>query len=312
METYLIDYSGREYLLPVLLSWDMSYGCGLPCDAYEICVSYEPSMLPMLKGAVRMRAEHLGSTVFFGVVDEYEVEISHKTGSRVKISGRGLAALLLDNEAEAMEYFSADISVVLNDYVYPFGIKNVQILAGTPSIALKVTSGTSCYKVLENYLWFSSGLKPTFDQLGRLIIGERQGDLRIIDQETAINHVVLKDKRYGVISKVLVKNRVMGTTEVVENAEFTARGGCCQRIVNVPRTTNYDAMRKTGAYQIQCSKAGAKYISVELPTLFAAFPGDRISLNVDNLAVAGEFKVAKARCFANEHNVGTVLELESE
>ncbi|MBP8640798.1 MAG: hypothetical protein KBI01_07875, partial [Oscillospiraceae bacterium] len=119
MNTYLVDFEGTSYELPVLLEWKYSYGCELPCDAFEITFVYEKSMLPMLTKAMRFRAVHEGETVFVGVIDDFEVSIS-ENGCIATINGRGLAALLLDNEAEAAPYYSARLDTILEESVYPW------------------------------------------------------------------------------------------------------------------------------------------------------------------------------------------------
>jgi hypothetical protein len=82
MTGYLTTYDNETWRLPVLLSWDVSHGLGEPCDAFEVSFLFKYDMLRMLYGAVRFRGEYGGKTVFFGVVDEYEI-----TADDINISG---------------------------------------------------------------------------------------------------------------------------------------------------------------------------------------------------------------------------------
>ena len=66
----------------------------------------------MLYGAVRFRGEYGGKTVFFGVVDEYEIT-ADESGLLAVVRGRSLEALLLDNECEAVEYAGAGLDFIL-------------------------------------------------------------------------------------------------------------------------------------------------------------------------------------------------------
>ncbi|NCB73448.1 MAG: hypothetical protein EOM51_01705 [Clostridia bacterium] len=308
MEAYLICHDGTIYEIPSLLEWKFSYGCGLPCDAFEISFIYDKSILSALTAANRFRAEHEGETVFTGLVDDFEILIS-ENGSLVTFNGRGLAALLLDNEAEAAQYYSASLDMMLEKYVYPLGLNKVKISADIPRQAFDIESGASHWKVLENFLWFSCGIKPRFSKDGVLLIGDTAGKSLSFDGSSAYTKQSLKRARYGVISEVLVKNKALGTSERVENPEFIQSGGCCRRVVNVPRKTRFDAMRATGEYQIDQSKVNELLISLTVPQIFAAFPGDTIEFSESHLGVADKFMVQKSCCFANGERAGTEITL---
>ncbi len=306
MNTYLVDFEGTSYELPVLLEWKFSYGCGLPCDAFEISFIYDKSMLTMLSNSKRFRAEHEGETVFLGVVDDFEVSVS-ENGCIVTVNGRGLAALLLDNEAEAAQYYSASLDAILERYVYPWGITQVDKNINPSRQALAVDSGTSAWRVLEDFVWFGCGVKPRFSKDGVLLLGAKTGKNFVVDGGAAVTKQTLKRKRYGVISEVVVKNKALGTSEMVKNTEFAKIGGCCRRVANVPRKTRYDAMRATGEYQIAQSKAEELSISLTVPQIFAVFPGDCIELCDSPLGVSGAFFVRQTQCFADGDRAGTEI-----
>lgn len=99
MKGYLLDKNGNESALPELLSWDVCHGTGEPCDYFEVKTVYSSAFLPKLAAASRFKGVSEGKTVFYGVVDEYQISIDEK-GSTVSINGRSLAALLMDNEVQ--------------------------------------------------------------------------------------------------------------------------------------------------------------------------------------------------------------------
>ena len=309
MEAFLIDYKGNLTELPAFLSWEMSYGCGVPCDAFRVSFDYSSEMYDILEDAVRFKAVFQGETVFFGVVDEYELTAGEQQGFTVDIKGRGMAAVLLDNEAEAAEYFSVGLDVILNTYVRPLGIMDIRQNVRAAPLALSVESGESCWRVLENYLWFGCGERPRFGRDGTLILGQEKGSSFVLDSETAAFAQRYRYKRYGVISKVLVKNKALGTGKTVDNTEFLNRGGSCRRVVNVPRKTRFDAMRATGEYQLSQSQKEERTFIYSVPRLFAAFPGDRVELKYNRLGLSGVFHVKEARCYADGWDAGTEITL---
>jgi hypothetical protein len=308
MECFLIDFKGNSFELPIIIEWSFTHGLGIPCDCFEISFLYDKSMAGILENALRFKAVHEGETVFFGVVDEFEISISCK-GSLAAVRGRGLSALLLDNEVEAAQYFSAGLELILDRYVYAFGINQVKVNVNPKNMALTVASGASAYRVLEDFLWFGASAKPHFSKDGVLILGDGSGRRLAVGKDCAVSAYEMKRRRYGVISEVLVRNKVLGNVATVRNESFFEKGGRCRRVINVPRNTRFDAMRMTGEYQIRASEEKALAIKLFLPSLFAAFPEDIIELTDSPLGADGVYKVGESCCFGNEKEAGTLITL---
>ena len=98
MRGYVTDAAGRQWLLPQPTAWRMEYTAGTPCDSFWMRCPWEAGSGTRPGDWPRFWAEHEGERVFTGVVDECQVEQSGG-GSVLELSGRGMAALLLDNEA---------------------------------------------------------------------------------------------------------------------------------------------------------------------------------------------------------------------
>ncbi len=310
MEGYIYDAQGRCWHLPVLLRWELSYGFCSPCDCFEAEMPFSQELLAPLKAACRFRAVENGETVFFGVVDEAECSAA-AGGCTAAVRGRGLQALLLDSEAERADYYAADLPFLLARHAAPLGVTEVDT-AGTEGkrAALNVSSGESCWSVLSRFAEFCLGLRPRFRPDGTLVFdGAESGRTLHIDGNTAVSAQVFRFDRYGVITNAIVKNRAYGTRTEVCNDALLAIGGKCVRVINVPRYTGFDAMRHTGAYQIEKSSAEMETCRMTLAATFAAFPGDRVVMSASPLGVRGEFFVESARCFADGRGAGTVLEL---
>jgi hypothetical protein len=64
VKVFLSDAAGAEWELPPLLRWEVSHALCSPCDALEATVVFRQELLPVLRGAVRVRAEHGEETVF--------------------------------------------------------------------------------------------------------------------------------------------------------------------------------------------------------------------------------------------------------
>ena len=306
MTGYLSDTGGTVWRLPTLLSWDVTHGLGEPSDCFEVSFLYAPDMADALYKACRFRAEYNGKTVFTGVVDEYELT-ADENGMTVSINGRGLAALLMDNEAEAAEYYGAGLDFIIARHVTPWGITDIRKKAMDAAPVFRVTSGDSQWKILREFCRFCGNAFPRFTRDGVLLLDGSQGDAYKVDLSTAVTAQTFRDTRSGVISEVLVKNR--GASAVVENQVFKARGGCARRVINVPRYTGYDAMRHTGAWQIEQSRRGARVCGITLPRPFAAFAGDEVTLYSSPLGITGAYEVMESRTRAGGGGAETVLKL---
>ena len=156
MDCYLTSWRGETWLMPQALSWELEHGMGSPCDAFEICFLYEKNMQEMLAAATRFRAVYEGETVFCGVVDEYEIRADSK-GLTVTVRGRGLAALLLDNEAESAEYYNPGTDFILDKHVFPWGVDEVRRGEEIRTGLFSVSGGSSQWRVLEVFFLFCGG-----------------------------------------------------------------------------------------------------------------------------------------------------------
>ena len=304
-------YYGNEVTWRVtdFLSFDICHGLGEPCDYFEVSFVYTSDMLKLLSKVNRFRAEQDGETVFNGVVDEYTISID-ETGAKVAVSGRSLAALLLDNEAEAVTYGTVTLNTVLGNHVSPYGIGPAKKKSMPPLYVFTVASGDSQWSVLKRYCRFSAGIEPRFSKDGTLILNDQAGKTRDLTRYGAGIKTKYVDTRYGNISEVLVKNRVTGANYTVQNSEFKKRGGCARRVINVPRTSTYDSMRYTGQYQIAEAAKDKRYVQIAVPALFAAFPADKVKIDNSALGLGGTYKVCESHCFADENGYGTELKLE--
>ena len=92
---------GKVYELPALLEWRLRRTGGVPCDSFRVKCLYSAEMGEALKAACRFAATENGVTRFRGVIDEWSA-VCGAEGTLLTVEGRGMAALLLDNEAEAV------------------------------------------------------------------------------------------------------------------------------------------------------------------------------------------------------------------
>lgn len=310
MTAELINAAGVRYALPALSRWELEYGCGTPCDSFHVVCPWTCADDGVLAHAVRFQAWEGTQVVFTGVVDECQVVWSAQ-GSRLEVSGRGLAALLLDNEAEGMDYELATVQDILNDHVLPYGIRVAARDDMPPVERFSVSGGSSEWAVLYQFARYHGGITPRFDRQGQLILsGWEDGEARVIHDRVPVVSLSARDRRYGVLSEVWVRDRgAPAATQKVVNGDFRADGGQCRRLFTMPAKSSYQAMRYQGEYQIRQSQAEQLRLEVELALPFCAWPGDLIRLERTGWGRNGLWRVAQSVVSMDEKGYRTKLEL---
>jgi len=308
MTGYLIDYKGDTYKLPKLFSWTVNHGLGTPCDAFEICFVYESYMADILSGAVRFKGTFDGKTVFYGIVDEYEINID-SSGCSASVSGRGLAGILLDNEAEAVQYSVCSLNDIIANHVKPYGITDMLVSASGYANNYRVDSGRSEWSALYEFARFACNVTPYFTREGKLMLTPIDGQRLYIDDRSGVFDVKYREKRYDRISEALVKNNTRDVSVTVENSSFLKKGGMCRRVINVPRNTGYDSMRYTGMYQIKCADEEHIVLEFTIPQLFAAFPNDIVDVKLASFGLIGQYRVKETSVWADGTSCGTKVRL---
>ncbi len=306
MTGYLTNYENTEFRLPELISWEICHSWGLPTDSFQIALAYRGDLASLLGSATRFRGVYGGGTVFYGIVDEYEMDFSGAQ-SLIHISGRGLGGLLTDNQCEKAEFAFCGIGDVLSRYVYPLGISTA-VCDGMASLSgYSVGSGASCWSALEQFTRFAGGITPRFSCDGRLILSKGGTGKKLIIDGESLTELRVNGRRYGVITEVLVKD-ADGRRQLVTNKSPKIKGSTARRVVSVPRKTSWDAMRYTGKYQIDKSMEDSFAVEVTICTPFAAFPGDAVVLSVLP-EIDGEYFVRESISSAGENGAETTLTL---
>lgn len=311
MRTYLITSDHRTLELPALLAWNITHTGGVPCDSFSVTFLYDASMADALHLAAGFAAWEGGEVMLRGVVDEYTVDLD-SGGLTATVSGRGYAARLLDNESRPMTYQAATLEDIVRNHVTPYGISAARTAAVRASGVYTVASGTSQWKALEGFCRAYGGFAPTFLPDGRLVAAPPQAGRRVkIGESDPVLSCRLREDHYGVLTEVLVIDKTRNAFYSVKNQDMLSRGGQCRRVVYTPGQSTWEAMRYTGAYQIDQSRRQEVRIEVGLPGSFLAFPGDEAELALPRLGLAGVYRVAQAEnTFSRSDGAAVLLTLE--
>ncbi len=300
---------GGELELPTAVSWKFCYGTGTPCDSFFLRCLWERGQEKVLSDAHRFFAQWEGERVFTGVVDEYAV-VCGKDGLYLEVSGRGMAALLLDNEAMPAEYQRYTRADLIADHVAPYGVET----AGGGSLpavdGFNVTSGESEWSVVRRFACYYGGVVPRFDQEGRLVLDAPADteELRI-REGGPVTGWEYREERHGVLSQVAVRRRTTWGPPWVSDPAFQAQGGCARRVITVPNTTGTAAMRYTADYQLRAARSGRVRMRITVAGGFLAWPGQLVSVELRDCGANGIYRAAQVEVSCGGQGLTTTLVL---
>ena len=331
MTGYVITAQGVTTILPAPVSWCFQYTSGVPCDSFRLRCIWDGDNQVRPEEWALFQALEGGEVQFTGVVDECETVLGPE-GAFFEVSGRGMAARLLDNESRPVTYQGATLAEIVRCHAAPYGISCAEIApvsadsvytvaAGTsqwteggaalgPVSRFSVAAGSSEWAVLYEFARYHNGICPRFDREGRLILSPWPDTREIaLDDAVPVERLSCRVRRYGVLSQVVVRDRYQNRTETVENPAFQALGGHRRQVVTMPGKSQYQAMRYSGRFQLERSAAEQLWIQAEIPMLFFAQPGDLVRLERSNWGRNGRYRVMEAQVGQDESGGWTRLEL---
>lgn len=312
MEIILTDYSGSRYALPGATVWEFLRTGGLPCDCFLVRFPLTDVPVETLSAAFRLTAAEDGEMRFSGVVDDFQLT-QDGSGRTAEITGRGLAALLLDNEAVPRQYLSAALSDLLRNHVTPYGIKTAGTGPGGAAADFTVESGMNEWDVLTKFYGLKSMQTPFFTADGTLRLdGPPAKGVRTVDAGTPVTRAVLTGQRYGVLSEAVVCDRYALKRRTVKNTAFLREGGCRRAVFTMPGESDAAAMQAQGQTLLDASMTERETAEITVPIAFFADAGEAVRLAPPGLGELGLFRVTESLCALGGNGVYTRLKLRRE
>ena len=223
--------TGKQTLLPALLQWNIKRTDGEPCDSFSVQFLCGKTTKELLEQATEFRATEKGRVVFTGIVDDFELRLG-KEGAIAELTGRGMAARLMDMQTPAAEYVSAQLEDILNAYVRPCGITKIEADEMPPVRNFVVQTGATCYQALAGFCRHSAEIFPRFLADGTLVLRKEAAgsSIRLGSEILTAQYV---RNRYGVAARQVLINTRNGSYQAADYAGFRTpdaarRCGCRQ------------------------------------------------------------------------------------
>lgn len=223
-----ITAGGTVCSLGTPLSLHISRGAAAPAD--ELVGEFPWIALPAL---YRLRVSDGDRIVFFGPVDVQQEQISSH-GATLRVEGRSMAALLLDNEAVPQTYYSPPFSTIFARHAAPYGFLTYRVPGSSEKIGeFTVTKGMSEWQVLESFCRRAWGASPILREGAELTVGglENKEMLLFGDGGKGLTCLSITRTRreYERISELLVRSAKDGRYTVSLTDEQALRDGIRRR-----------------------------------------------------------------------------------
>ena len=294
---------GGAFALPQFTQWEILRTDGEGCDSFQLCFPGDMALFTQLRGARHFFAQEQGKRVFTGLVDEMRFALDER-GGMVTLDGRGMGALLLDNQLREQEFQTACLEDLLKLCTVPFGISVRGGGLGTLS-GFRVDTGDTCRQALWGFVRHAGGGLPRFDEYGTLLIAQPGKTVRIQGGAAALK----RSRCYcdSLSCVVEVPARVRGQVQVTQNP---APEALPHQRVTVVSGAKLPASRYTAQEQIARSERDSALLELTLPGSFLASPGDLCQLALPALGLMGSFLCRSVRSSGGPDGLLCRLSLE--
>lgn len=297
---------GTASQLPALLQWSVKRTDGDPCDSFSVQFACGKETKAVLEQAAEFQAYEKGKLVFTGIVDDFELRLG-KDGALAEVTGRGMAARLMDMQTAAAEYVSAQLTDILNAYVRPCGVSKIEAEEMGPVANFVVQTGATCYQALAGFCRHSAEIYPRFLADGTLVL-KKEAPGKGITLSGGILRAQYVRNRYGVAAKQVLINTRNGARQEATYAQFQAVGGT--RVQYAGRTGDkIRASFRTAKQRLDDTKRDEKLLYVTCAGSFLAEPLDKVAVSVAALGVSGTFTVQEVQSSCDETGLTCTLVL---
>ena len=130
-----------------------------------------------------------------------------------------------------------------------------------------------------------------------------------MEDAAPVTALCCRDRRYGVLSQILVRDRWSGQIETVNNEAFLDSGGLARRVITMPERSSYQAMRYSGQFQLDKSATELHRLELTVAQPFCAWPGDLVRVQRSAWDWNGLYRAVQVSVGMDEGGCWSRLEL---
>lgn len=233
MNVFAITEGGEKVMLPQPVSLCINCETDVPAD--DITITFAMNSVPPL---AFLTVTENGSNIFMGIVDEQEKTIG-ADGTLIKITGRSMAALLLDNEAKPTNYTNLSDEVLFYNHIEPYGLTG--FLGDDASYIgnMSIDKGVTQWQVVEDYCGKKYNTVPRINEEGIAVLNGSISQKKLLFSNTIKRGMPyvsckIKTKRHSMLSHIYVRTSPAdGYTTTLINTTAVKKGVMRRRYLNV-------------------------------------------------------------------------------
>lgn len=289
MKGELLLRSGKSVSMPEFISYRLIHTDGHSADSFEVTFPTKVSLLPELRLSREFRCTEDGVIRFRGVIDE--AEAVYADAFTTTLCGRGLAAKLMDNQADGAEFYTLDLETVLARYVRPYGITSIMQHGGPWRMRMAaVGTGCSCFRVLEGFCLHAGAPQPRFLPDGTLCISSQASTHAL--GEADVLSAGWRLCRYGVISRQKVIDLTMKTARIAENPRISMLDVSASKVAT--RSGQFTHLiERTAQQRLEESMRELDTLVVTVAGAYPAQPCDIVNVTLPRIQAFGDYIVTE-------------------
>ena len=311
MLSFYVTFSdGSEAEINHLISAVYNSDIDVPADNLTLTVIYDKRLGESVR---ELRVYQDGALIFKGQVDEV-INLKQDSGMVTQISARSLAALLLDNEAEPLDYNNPASDFIFRRHLKPFGITQYSADKKPLLGRLRIDKGMSHWQVLQSFCKSKYGCEPRINGDGRAFFSGFSDDEKVVfsDTDSGIVYDKIREmyNRYNLISEVAVKLLVCSAyRSSVKNSNPECDGITRKRYVDASADNN----SLDTAYKIIDRGNRKSYlIQLECAGCYLGLLGKKAALDDSVLGVRNNLEVRKIKYQFDKNGEYTTVILGKE
>ena len=239
---FVIQKDKQRRALDSVLTAVLDCDIDVPADSLTVTCPYDRSLAD---SADRLEAILEGVVIFTGQLDSV-ITVKESGGVLLRLSARGPAAALLDNEAEPVTYSAPNAQLIVRRHLTPFGIDTVDSDKKPYYDKIKIDKGMSHWQVIKSFCRNHYGTLPRISGDGKAYLKGAASEKPAVfsDKGEGIAYYSLNEhrRRYRLLSEIRLK--------MEQSNAYTARlknqNADCEGIIRV-RYVNAAADKTTVA-----------------------------------------------------------------
>ncbi len=216
------------------------------------------------------------------LIDETTISYSD-TFTFTKITGRSMAAVLLDNEVLPQSYNCPNAKTIFTRHCLPFNINEFECDISPINAQIQVSKGQSHFDVISNFSKFCLGTTAEVSSSGTLLFcGYKAYKTVNFGSDVPISEVSISKKRYKLLSNVFVKTTFNDDYNLnLENKITTEKNIVRHRFINATALTSYNI--DTARKMLKNSTKEYFNITLKTPMFLGDVIGENANLKYKNL-----------------------------